>query len=206
VSILGFIAAIALGATLVVSGLGKLRDPGGFVLAVLEYEVLPKPLAVAYGRVLPILELVCGLALLVGAVPRLSGGAAGALLLSFLVAVVINLARGRSLDCHCFGAGSGDPLGWVTVLRLGVLLACAFAAAAWRDGIVVPLPPNAMPAVLLSLALVLLLYLLRAVPIQWGVWGMRAPASWKEPRRGRMIWLRNEPLVLGIRRRPIGRD
>jgi hypothetical protein len=39
----GFIAAVALGFTFLASGVGKLRDHEGFVLAVLDYEVLPPP-------------------------------------------------------------------------------------------------------------------------------------------------------------------
>lgn len=124
---IAFVAAIALGVTFLVSSVGKLRDRGAFVLGVLEYRVLPPPLAMAYGRVLPFVELVCGLALVAGLWPVWAGLLSAALLLSFLVAVAINLARGRRLDCHCFGSQQSEPLGWTTLVRLSVLLVCAAA-------------------------------------------------------------------------------
>jgi hypothetical protein len=197
---LGFIAAVSLGAIFAASGLVKLRDSNGFVFAVLDYEVLPRRLATLYARSLPPVELLCGLALLVGVTPVPASLTVTALLLSFFAGVAINIVRGRKLDCHCFGSGSSEPLGWVTVVRIWVLLACAAATFGWRgSGLFVPPPSDALPSLLLALALVLILYLLRAVPVQWAVWRITAPAAWKEPRRGRMISLRNEPALQGLR-------
>jgi uncharacterized membrane protein YphA (DoxX/SURF4 family) len=193
---IGFTAALVVGAVLVVSGVGKLRDPSGFVLAVLDYEVLPRPLATAYARTVPLAEIVCGPALLAGIAPMASGALAAALLTSFLIGVSVNLARGRDLDCHCFGPGSSEPLGWTTLARISILLACAGLAVAWRgSGALALLPHDALPCALLTLAVLLALYVGRAIPEQWAMWQMRAPEQWREPRRGRMVFLHIYPVV-----------
>ena len=75
---------------------------------------------------LPVLEVVSAVLLLL-ADPGATLGAllAAALLVGFTVAIVVNLARGKRPDCHCFGRLSSKPLGWGTVARNVVLLALA---------------------------------------------------------------------------------
>jgi peroxiredoxin len=48
-----------------------------------------------------------------------------ALLSVFVVGISINLARGRTPDCHCFGQLHSAPVGWNTLARNGVLAAVA---------------------------------------------------------------------------------
>ncbi len=43
------------------------------------------------------------------------------LLAFFIVGVCINLGRGRTPDCHCFGQLYSEPIGWRTLVRNGVL-------------------------------------------------------------------------------------
>jgi peroxiredoxin len=54
-------------------------------------------------------------------------GAAGslALLLVFIFGISLNLARGRTPDCHCFGQLHSAPIGWKTLVRNIVLSAVA---------------------------------------------------------------------------------
>lgn len=192
-SSIGFSAALVLGATFLLSGAGKLRDPAGFALAAVEYDVVPPRLASACGRLVPLAELACGWALLLG-LARTVAAALGLLLLtSFFTAVLVNLARGRRIKCHCFGQGGDDVLGWVTVARLWVLLGCAAAILAWRGGRPLTLPPAALPDALLALALLVGLYLLRIVPQTWENWltrGQPAPTL-----HGGRVSLRDRPLA-----------
>lgn len=166
-----FIASVALGVTFLISGVSKLRDPGAFLLGVLDYRVLPPRLARLYGRILPFAELVCGLALVAGLWSLIASIFAAALLVSFLLAVTINLARGRRLDCHCFGSRQSEPLGWTTVVRLCVLLACAVLVIGWRGRTLLARPPvDWLPALLLALGALLGLYLLGDAPAVWRIW------------------------------------
>jgi uncharacterized membrane protein YphA (DoxX/SURF4 family) len=125
-------AALALVFT--ASAVPKLRHPRGFVLAVLEYRVLPVRFARVYARLVPPAELLAALLLLTGAAVRSAALMVALLLLSFLVGVGVNLARGRDLDCHCFGkSGNGATqhrIGWGLLLRECALLGAALVVLA----------------------------------------------------------------------------
>jgi uncharacterized membrane protein YphA (DoxX/SURF4 family) len=130
-SIIGIeaILSVLLGVIFLTSALPKLRHPRGFVLAVLEYRVLPPRLCWFYARLVPPLECLLALLLLTGTAVRSAAIVVSALLLSFIVAVGINLARGRDLDCHCFGRATRRPIGWQLLLQDAALLGAAIAVA-----------------------------------------------------------------------------
>jgi uncharacterized membrane protein YphA (DoxX/SURF4 family) len=115
--------SVALALIFLASAVPKLRHPRGFILAVLEYRVLPTRLSWFYARLLPPLELLLGLLLLSGTAVRSTAIVLALLLLSFMIAMSINLARGRNLDCHCFGKALRRSIGWGLLLQDSVLLA-----------------------------------------------------------------------------------
>ena len=117
--------SIGLSIVFLASAVPKLRHPKGFILAVLEYRILPARLSWGYGRVLPPLELLLALLLLSGTAVRLAALVGSLLLLSFLLAVGINVARGRTLDCQCFGKARQRPIGWGLLLQDAALLGAA---------------------------------------------------------------------------------
>lgn len=73
------------------------------------------------GAFLPVAELIVAVAL----IPAVSArwGAVGALILLalFCAGIGVNLARGRTPDCHCFGQVHSEPIGWQTLARNGIL-------------------------------------------------------------------------------------
>src|SRR5258708_40059269 len=85
ISVLASISAITLGLIFLVSGSNKLRDPQGFILGVLSYQILPPWLASIYARVLPLIEIATSGLLLLGRWPTLAGLLSTGLLVSFLV-------------------------------------------------------------------------------------------------------------------------
>jgi hypothetical protein len=122
VPVLLVLSRVALAGMFGVAALAKVSDGGG------------RPAVKAFGvpdRVAGLLgwALICGelgaIALLaVG--PSWAGGlVALSLLAGFSVAVVVNLAQGRSPDCHCFGRLSSSPIRWPTVARNGFFAALA---------------------------------------------------------------------------------
>lgn len=121
--------SLALAFIFLASAVPKLRHPSGFVLAVLEYRVLPARLSWVYARMVPPLELLLVLLLLSGTAVRSVAIVMSLLLLSFITAVGTNLARGRHLDCHCFGKASSRPFGWRLLLEDAALLGTALALA-----------------------------------------------------------------------------
>ena len=111
----------------------KLADPAGGRQALIGFGV-PPPLAPALATALPLAELAFALALL--PVPSAWFGAVGSLslLLLFVFAIGINLALGRTPDCHCFGQLHSAPAGWSTLVRNAALaLIAGFIVLQGRD-------------------------------------------------------------------------
>ena len=99
---------IALGLFFVVAALPKLVDPPSFAHMIYNYRLVPGALVNLMALVMPWLELLAGLALILGIWTRTSAGLVGALLLVFLVAISLNLARGNAIDCGCFDVAQAN--------------------------------------------------------------------------------------------------
>lgn len=116
------------------AGALKVGDPLTAARAVRAYQLLPnESLVKAIGYGLPFLELVLAVLLVVGLGTRLSGIAAGALMLVFIVGIISVWARGISIDCGCFGGGgevaAGETQYPSEILRdVGLLVAAAWVA------------------------------------------------------------------------------
>lgn len=94
---------LVLGGVLVWAGLAKVSEPALFALTVRAYNVLPHVFINSFAVVVPWMEIAVGACLLSGFWSR-SGALAGlALLVSFGIAITINIYRGANLDCGCFG-------------------------------------------------------------------------------------------------------
>jgi hypothetical protein len=184
-------APITLALTFALAGANKLRDPHGFTMGVLDYEILPRPAARVFARVLPFAELGVAIGLLIGGAPVLSGLAASILLIGFLVAVSVNLVRGRTIDCHCFGARVGEAIGLVTVVRLLVLLICALVVL--RSTVSSLIGPEPLGSAFAALGLALCLYLLGPLPTAMRL--MRTKPVTAPTRHGGRVSFRNVPLL-----------
>ena len=99
---------IALGLFFVAAALPKLVDPPSFAHMIYNYRLVPGALVNLMALVMPWLELLAGLALILGIWTRTSAGLVGALLLVFLVAISLNLARGNAIDCGCFDVAQAN--------------------------------------------------------------------------------------------------
>lgn len=101
----GILARLGLAAAWLVSGALKVVDPAQTRIAVRAYEVLPLGLVGPVTTALPLVELMLGTLLLVGAFTRWAALTSVALLVVFMLGVVQAWVRGRSIDCGCFGGG-----------------------------------------------------------------------------------------------------
>jgi uncharacterized membrane protein YphA (DoxX/SURF4 family) len=93
---------IALGIFFVVAALPKLSDPPSFAHMIYNYRLLPGALVNLFALVLPWLELLSGVALLLGVWRRAGAAVVGVLLLLFFAAISVNLLRGNAIECGCF--------------------------------------------------------------------------------------------------------
>jgi uncharacterized membrane protein YphA (DoxX/SURF4 family) len=124
-----WIARWFLGATFLVSGLSKLRDTGSLEAGVRSYAVLPVAIVPRFARTLPAFELALALVLLTGLAARVSALVSLVMVLAFAYAVMVNILRGRSIPCHCFGTSRFDRIGAATVLRLAMLAGASVVVA-----------------------------------------------------------------------------
>ena len=134
---LTLLVRLILGVTFVLAALPKIGDPPSLAKAIWAYQLVPALVLNPMALVLPWLELVCGLALLAGIWVRAAALWVGALLLAFSLALAVNLAQHRPIDCGCFGAaGPRTEVERLTDMRrdllrdLGLLLLVAQVLAA----------------------------------------------------------------------------
>ncbi|HEV7922064.1 MAG TPA: MauE/DoxX family redox-associated membrane protein [Thermoanaerobaculia bacterium] len=124
---------LALGVVFIVAALPKIVDPPSFAHMIYNYKLVPEPLLNIMALTMPWLELLCGLALVLGIWKEAARGVIALLLLTFIIAIGINLLRGNAIDCGCFdvsaaGKSREERLAdmWLVVFRdLGMLLMCA---------------------------------------------------------------------------------
>src|SRR5258706_352526 len=107
-----------------VAAFSKLADRAGSRQALVDFGV-PAFLAPTLGVLLPLAELIVAGTLLPVAYAWYGALGAFSLLLLFIFGIALNLARGRTPDCHCFGQLSSAPAGWATFVRNTVLAAVA---------------------------------------------------------------------------------
>lgn len=107
---------LLLAAVFLLAGATKLVDPAGTRKALREFGL---PLALARPGVvlLPTLEMLLAAALVPAATAWFGAAGVLGLLIVFLVAIGISLARGKQPDCHCFGQLHSEPAGASTLVR-----------------------------------------------------------------------------------------
>lgn len=127
------IARLFLALVFAVAGIAKAADHAGSRGALVGFGV-PERLASPLGWCLPFCEIVIALVLIPVASAWWGAVGALALLLIFTAGIGVNLARGQSPDCRCFGQLHSEPVSWATFARNLALVAVAgFVVAQGRD-------------------------------------------------------------------------
>lgn len=120
---------LVLAGVFVVSGVAKLVDIPGSQQAVRDLGKplgLPEALAKPGGYLVPIVELVLAVLLLPISTVTIGAWLGFLLLAAFTAGISMNLAKGNTPDCHCFGQLSTTPIGKGTLYRNAGLLVLAF--------------------------------------------------------------------------------
>ena len=121
---------IALGAIFVAASLPKLLDPPSFAQMIYNYRIVPGFAVNFLALVMPWMELIAGIALILGVWRRAAASLIGAMLVVFIVAIGINLSRGHAVNCGCFEINAAPKpyeqligeMQWVLWRDLGMLL------------------------------------------------------------------------------------
>ena len=99
------VARWILGGTFVYAALHKIVDPAGFAKIIYGYSLFPEYSINLIAIITPFLEFFPGLALILGIYLRSAATIISSMLLSFIVILSINIARGHEFDCGCFSIG-----------------------------------------------------------------------------------------------------
>ena len=91
-----------LGLTFIYASYHKLLAPEQFAKIVYGYKLFPAALINLVAIILPFMELIAGLALILGVYPRSAALIVNFLLIAFIVILSINLIRNHEFDCGCF--------------------------------------------------------------------------------------------------------
>ena len=138
--VVSFAARVLLGAVLLVAGAVKIPDAAGSVRAVRAYDLLPEVVVPALGYALPVIEVVCGVLLLLGVFTRAAAALGAILMVAFVIGIASAWARGLQIDCGCFGGGgfqadAASQYPW-EIARDVALAACAIVVmvvpSLWR--------------------------------------------------------------------------
>jgi uncharacterized membrane protein YphA (DoxX/SURF4 family) len=105
------LAQIAIGLVFVAAALGKIGDLSAFVIQLHNYRMVPVWSEHLLAVTLPWIELIAGLALVLGLRPRSGGVIVLALIVVFTIAVGSAWARGLDFECGCFGKASASTIG-----------------------------------------------------------------------------------------------
>ncbi len=120
-----FVARLCVGIYFLSSAIGKFANFSAFVQGVTKYEIVPKRLTRVVGIALPWVELALGTALVAGMLLAVAGFIAGFLLSVFIIAVSINLQRGRAILCNCYVFSGTSLISMGTIVRNTLLLGLA---------------------------------------------------------------------------------
>lgn len=134
-----FLSAVGsafLGLILAGAGISKAVHWDTLPAVVRAYGVLPSSMVLPLARILPVIEVLLGGALLTRAAQPWATAAAASLLAAFAVAMAIAMRKGRrEIDCGCFQGGLKQTLDWRLVARNVMLVLVAIFCTAFPSDI-----------------------------------------------------------------------
>ena len=114
---LTLISRLVIGGMFVYAAIYKVIDPAAFAKSIWYYHLVPGKWINLMAIVLPWLEVVCGVAVIVGFWHRGAALWTNIMLVAFIAALASTIVRGISIDCGCFRAAqSATHSAWNSLL------------------------------------------------------------------------------------------
>lgn len=110
-------ARFVLGAIFIYAGGSKIIHSAAFAKTVYHYQILPDFLINSFAVVLPWIEVLTGGLLIVGIWLPGAVVCANLMLILFLTALSIAVARGLDIDCGCFATSRKELINIETIVR-----------------------------------------------------------------------------------------
>lgn len=120
IKILHWLFRLALAGVFIYSGYVKVQETLQFAVAISGYRMVPENLIFPLAKYLPWVEIILGLAILIGWKIRYFAAATSALLMFFIAVLAITLSRGIEANCGCFGLD--ERISPLTILRDSLFL------------------------------------------------------------------------------------
>jgi putative oxidoreductase len=115
---------VVLGCLFLYTGVIHALDPKGFADAVANYRILPAVLVNPFAVALPFVEMITGIALILGILIPGSSLIIAGLLFVFTLALGIALFKGLDISCGCFTTSrEAQRISWIYLVRDLSLLA-----------------------------------------------------------------------------------
>jgi len=119
-TILHWLCRLSLTGVFIYSGYIKIQEPLQFAVALSGYQLIPEQFILPIATYFPWIEILLGLAILIGWKIRYFAAGATALLLFFSLLLAITYLRGIEANCGCFSFD--DPITPLTILRDGLIV------------------------------------------------------------------------------------
>lgn len=111
------IIRLIIGGLFIYSAITKIIDTDYFVKSLYNYRLLPEVSLNFFALFIPWLELLIGCLLVLGIFVRESALIGSILMIIFIAAIGIAVARGLDIECGCFGTRDGSRVGVLRILE-----------------------------------------------------------------------------------------
>lgn len=111
------IIRLIIGGLFIYSAITKIIDTDYFVKSLYNYRLLPEVSLNFFALFIPWLELVIGCLLVLGIFVRESALIGSILMIIFIAAIGIAVARGLDIECGCFGTRDGSRVGVLKIIE-----------------------------------------------------------------------------------------
>ena len=120
---------VVVGLVMLAAALGKIADPGSFASQIHHFRLLPEGGENLLAILLPWVELVAGLALVLGVRARSAAWLSTGMMVVFTLAVGLAVARGLDIECGCFGTSDATKVGGTKLVENLLITGAAIVAS-----------------------------------------------------------------------------